>query len=156
MEQDNISKEFGRRVREARKARGWTQTDLAQALGVYKTAITKLEAGSRPTSVTEAARIAGLLGVPVENLVGDGPGASAATVAEFKLRLYAMLTSLAGLEAETRQRRDEYKALYSKFEAYLDSLPEGSVSDDDRALHVLAPNRSPAVSVADLPGVKLG
>jgi transcriptional regulator with XRE-family HTH domain len=46
-EQRKVLSEFGRRVRVARKARGWTQEDLASEVGVDRTYIGGVERGER-------------------------------------------------------------------------------------------------------------
>ncbi|ANO50055.1 helix-turn-helix domain-containing protein [Woeseia oceani] len=50
--------EFGRRVRAARKAQGWTQEDLASEVGVDRTYIGGIERGERNLSLLNINRIA--------------------------------------------------------------------------------------------------
>lgn len=47
VEERKLLSEFGRRVRVARKARGWTQEDLASEVGVDRTYIGGVERGER-------------------------------------------------------------------------------------------------------------
>lgn len=47
----------GRKLREARRARGWTQADLAQHLGVSQTYVSLFEAGERKVPRHVAARL---------------------------------------------------------------------------------------------------
>ena len=70
------SEVFRRRVREVRQAKGWTQPQLAEALGAELTpfAIARLESGKRGVSLDEAVALAAVLGpsllhmlVPLEN-----------------------------------------------------------------------------------------
>lgn len=61
----------GNRIAEARKQRGLTQTQLAEALGTGRSQIVKLERGERRLTVDWARRIATALGVEVSALI-DG------------------------------------------------------------------------------------
>ncbi len=63
--------DFGAQVREARKARGWTQETLARRLreeggiDLSKTAIVRLEKGERPTRLNEVVALARVLEIPL-------------------------------------------------------------------------------------------
>ena len=66
---------FGSRVRTFRKARGWTQEELAQVLAdahkvvLHQTTVAKLESGIRPTNVPEIFALASALGVSYDELL---------------------------------------------------------------------------------------
>jgi len=60
---------LGRRLQEARKARGLTQQDAAGALAVARTTITALEKGNRKTRPDELIQLASLYGRRVSDLV---------------------------------------------------------------------------------------
>ncbi len=72
------SEVFRRRLREVRKLKGWTQQDLAAALGragveLNEFVITRMESGKRRVSVDEAITIAAVLGIsPLHMLVPLG------------------------------------------------------------------------------------
>jgi transcriptional regulator with XRE-family HTH domain len=60
---------FGRRVRQWRQARNWSQEDLAnrlrrQGFDMHQTTVAKIERGTRPLRVAEAAAIADIFRVP--------------------------------------------------------------------------------------------
>jgi transcriptional regulator with XRE-family HTH domain len=57
--------EFGKRVGHARRAAGFTQSDLASAVGMDRTAVTKIESGARRIDSLELARISKVLRRPV-------------------------------------------------------------------------------------------
>ena len=59
----------GERIRRARQSVGATQSDIAKALGVTRTAVSKLEAGARSLSAHEAVLVAGFLDVPIEDVL---------------------------------------------------------------------------------------
>lgn len=61
------------RLREAREALGLTQTDVATALGIPRTAVSALETGHRAVSGLEARRMARLYRRPVGWLLGGDP-----------------------------------------------------------------------------------
>lgn len=70
----DVTDVFGANVRAARKARLWSQTDLAQQLahvGVYvhQTTVAKVENGTRPTSVAEVWALASVLGLGYDELL---------------------------------------------------------------------------------------
>ena len=54
------------RLRELRSARGWTQAELGERLGVSRQAVIALESDKHDPSLDLAYRIAALFGEPVE------------------------------------------------------------------------------------------
>lgn len=62
----------GRRVREARKRRGWTLDQLAERSSVSRRMIVNVEAGSTNASIATLLRLATALGVTLADLVADG------------------------------------------------------------------------------------
>ncbi len=82
----------GARIREARRARGWTQDQLAEAVGVSRSAVAQWETDRAGQVRENLTRIADVLGISVEVLL-HGPAsrasAQAATGDEWALlRLY--------------------------------------------------------------------
>ncbi len=63
----------GTLVAKARDARGWSQAELAAALGVHQSSVSRLEAGRRVAAYDELATIARALGLPVGHLLGASP-----------------------------------------------------------------------------------
>jgi putative molybdopterin biosynthesis protein len=61
----------GNRVREIRLSRGWSQSILAEHVGVSRTAITAIEADGLSPSVTTALALARVLKTTVEELFGE-------------------------------------------------------------------------------------
>ena len=59
----------GTRIREARRARGLTQADLAAAVGVSRSAVAQWETDRAGQVTGNLARIAAVLGVPVAQLI---------------------------------------------------------------------------------------
>lgn len=62
---------FGRRVRELRTARGWTQDSLAEKAGLDRTYIGGIERGERNVALLNIFRLADALGVEPQCLLGD-------------------------------------------------------------------------------------
>lgn len=124
---------FGRRVRDLRTARGWTQAELASALSFtgksyHQTTIAKLENGARPTSVEEVHLLAALLDVEVVDLFRDD-SADALLHAELA-RQASVLANLAADIGDTLRRADQMKKDYARSQERYDELlaklsPEG-------------------------------
>lgn len=64
--------EFGLHVQDRRTARGMTQQELADAVGIGRSQIANIEAGRTATTAYRAALIARALGETVEDLFGMG------------------------------------------------------------------------------------
>lgn len=60
----------GRRVAEARKAKGYTQEQLAEAIGVEPVTLSRQETGDRALSLSNLARIADALDIALGELLG--------------------------------------------------------------------------------------
>lgn len=62
---------IGQNIRKLREAKGMTQEDLAQVLGVTHGAISLWESDKRSMNVKQAVKIAAALGVTLTELVGE-------------------------------------------------------------------------------------
>jgi putative transcriptional regulator len=60
--------ELDNRVREAREAKGWTQAQLAERIGVSRKTVNTVENGVFIPSTVVALKLAAALGEPVEAL----------------------------------------------------------------------------------------
>jgi Zn-dependent peptidase ImmA (M78 family)/transcriptional regulator with XRE-family HTH domain len=67
--------QVGQRIADARVEAELTQADLAQVLGVDRTAVAKIEGGTRRVSAVELARIASKLGRPLDWFLVESPPA---------------------------------------------------------------------------------
>ena len=67
--------QLGQRVADARIEAELTQADLAAAIDLDRTAVAKIEAGSRRVSAVELGRIAAALGRPLDWFLVEGPQA---------------------------------------------------------------------------------
>ena len=63
---------FGSKLREYREAKGYTQEQLAQMIGVAKTTITGYERGNRSPDVSKIKKLAAALGVTGDDLLDTG------------------------------------------------------------------------------------
>lgn len=70
--QDPFYVELGKRIRDARTARGVTQDKLARALTLTRTSITNIEGGRQPVFAHHLVACARFLGVTVESLLAPG------------------------------------------------------------------------------------
>lgn len=59
----DISERIGRRVKELRGERGWTQAELAERAGLKFQAVSRLERGGQSPTITTLQKIADAFGV---------------------------------------------------------------------------------------------
>jgi transcriptional regulator with XRE-family HTH domain len=69
-----VQEQFGARVRDLRKKRGWTQEQLAEAAGRHWTYIGGIERGERNITLEVVADIARALDVEIEELFRELSG----------------------------------------------------------------------------------
>jgi transcriptional regulator with XRE-family HTH domain len=116
MSKQKDSEIFGRNLKRARKAKGLTQKQLAQLLGVSEAAIGMWEAGARLPDVSMASRIAKALDVPLQYLADELPSELPQTYIAFARQD----DPLADLPKEARRSVEEFveylKAKYTKKE----------------------------------------
>ena len=64
---------FGNRVRALRLARGFTQEDLAERSGFFRTYLSRIETGEANPTLTMMFALAGSLNVEITDLFGECP-----------------------------------------------------------------------------------
>jgi Zn-dependent peptidase ImmA (M78 family)/DNA-binding XRE family transcriptional regulator len=104
----------GARLREAREARGWTQQDAADRLGVARTTMVAIEKGERRLKPGELVELAGLYGRPVADLLQRGAPAEG-----FAVQLRGVLPA-APVDTELLPHLEEFQNLcedYARLEA---------------------------------------
>lgn len=69
--QKDDRKSLGNRLREAREYLGFSQEEVASFLGVPRTALTSIEAGTRKVDALELKKLAGLFKRPVAHFTGE-------------------------------------------------------------------------------------
>lgn len=74
-----MSKSFGEHVREARKARGWSQDQLGDLVGLSGVQISRIESGSRAGSARSITLIAEKLDIDLNLLKSPDPLSEAET-----------------------------------------------------------------------------
>ena len=62
---------YGERIRREREAKGLTQEELAEAVGVSRQAVSKWENGTSDPSTSNLCALAKLYGIPVEELLHE-------------------------------------------------------------------------------------
>ena len=67
--QDEICREFGRKVRKLREEQGYSQEGFASEVGIHRTYIGGIERGERNPTLTMIARIAKALNVKPSDLI---------------------------------------------------------------------------------------
>lgn len=65
-----ILKQFGSKVKKLRKAKGWSQDDLAKRAGLHRTYIGSIERSERNVSLINVEKIANALNVKIRVLTG--------------------------------------------------------------------------------------
>jgi len=65
----NILKRFGENVKKLRKAKGWSQEELAEKAKLHRTYIGSIERCERNVSLLNIEKIANALGVAIETLL---------------------------------------------------------------------------------------
>ena len=65
----DILERFGERVRELRKARGWSQEEFAHQCGLDRTYMGGIERGERNVALRNLERVAAALGISIERLM---------------------------------------------------------------------------------------
>jgi transcriptional regulator with XRE-family HTH domain len=65
---DAVAKALGRRIRQLRNNKGWSQEYLADEAGMHRTYLWGIEQGVRNPSIRHLAQIADALGVSVASL----------------------------------------------------------------------------------------
>ena len=66
-----VVRAIGKRIRQLRTARGWSQEHLADEAGMHRTYMWGIEQGIRNPSVRHLVRVADALGVPIRDLFGN-------------------------------------------------------------------------------------
>ena len=97
---------LGRRLQEARKARGLTQQEVADSLGFARTTVTALEKGERRTRPNELIQMARLYGRPVGDFVGAKD-----PVSDFTVQFRAAVSNL-----DSQQAQDELRLAVETFQ----------------------------------------
>lgn len=69
-----VHEHVGRQVAEFRAGRGWSLSEMAEALGFGRATVADVEGGRQDLWLSRVIRIAELLDVPVESLVQVPPG----------------------------------------------------------------------------------
>ncbi len=72
---DNMSKivrnKFGKRIRDLRLKKGWSQEELADKVGLHRTYVGAIERGEQNVSIDNIAKLAKTLGVTIDLLFMD-------------------------------------------------------------------------------------
>lgn len=94
------------RLRSAREARGWTQQQAAEALGIARTTMVAMEAGERRVKPEEIARLAQLYHRKLSELVREDP-----PIEGFAVQLRATLPTSGPVDAELLPAIEELQGL---------------------------------------------
>jgi Zn-dependent peptidase ImmA (M78 family)/transcriptional regulator with XRE-family HTH domain len=126
------AREVGRRLQEARRARGKTQQDAAEHLGVARTTVTAIEKGERRIQPTELVRLAAYYGRQVGELVRSGQSVEA-----FAVQLRATLVPTQATEEEIAGSTWDFQQLCEDY-LELEQICEAPLSRQYPALYEIA------------------
>lgn len=65
----DIRKKFGKRLRQLREERGWSQEEFADRAGLHRTYVSAVERGVRNPTLSVLERLAKALGIQLSELV---------------------------------------------------------------------------------------
>ncbi|GAA0704682.1 hypothetical protein GCM10010193_69600 [Kitasatospora atroaurantiaca] len=106
----NLYERIGQRTKESREARGFTQQQLARAIGLTRASVGNIEAGHQRPQLHILIAIAQALGLSLFDLLGDGELPALAPV----------------LPAPTTQLRTRLTEARNGIDALLRALPTGA------------------------------
>jgi len=66
----DIRKKFGKRLRQLREERGWSQEEFADRAGLHRTYVSAVERGVRNSTLSVIERLAKALGVSLAEMLG--------------------------------------------------------------------------------------
>lgn len=69
-----LSKRLGKNIADARRALGWTQSVLAERIGMEPESISRIERGATLPSLATLEQLAALLGTRIADLLAECPG----------------------------------------------------------------------------------
>ena len=84
---------MGYKIEQARRARGWSQAELARRSGTTQQAIQRYESGEREPKVSAVISMASALGVTISYLLGLDDDASGETLTSDEIRLLSLYRS---------------------------------------------------------------
>ena len=142
---------LGRRIQGARKARGLTQQEVADALSVARTTVTALEKGERRVRPDEIISMAGLFGRTVSDLVG-----SREPISDFAVQFRTAIGAVGSREAQEdmAQAVQEFQRLCEDYlylentngtplrQSYMPEYPVNAASPEDAAEDVASAERN--------------
>ena len=94
---------IGERIRKARLARGLTQAELGKKIGVSQRMVTYYEVRGVSPTPELLVKLAHVLGIPVEELVGQKPGTNPPSEAPESVHLWRRVKKLQELRPNDRK-----------------------------------------------------
>jgi transcriptional regulator with XRE-family HTH domain len=73
-----MTNELSKRIIDLRESKNWTQTQLAEKMGLSKSTMSKIESGYRKITTDELKLLSEIFGVSTDYLLGITPPASSA------------------------------------------------------------------------------
>ncbi|GEA81391.1 helix-turn-helix domain-containing protein [Cellulomonas uda] len=122
-----FAREVGERVRDLRRARGWSQSDLADALTrlgfpMHQTTLAKLERAQRPTPLEDLYALSQVFGVPVVGLLAKADLTDRPALEERLRDLVEERSFFAGRSDELERERLAMLSALAEIDAKIDAL----------------------------------
>jgi len=124
--------DVGTRIARLRAQRGWSQRELAGAVGLDQSAVSRVEAGRRRVSAAELQRFADLFHVSADALLGSGSGQATGTGRAWGRPDYAEVQRSSAARA-TRPASGEHELLTAIERARHRAAPRGESGGARRA-----------------------
>ena len=67
----DVRKKFGKRLRDLREERGWSQEEFADRAGLHRTYVSAVERGIRNPTLSVLEQLANALGLSMAGMVGE-------------------------------------------------------------------------------------
>ncbi len=125
----------GPRLRELRKARGMTQSELARQIGIQQSDLSRMEKGEYRVSLDNLFRILAVFGMDIAEFFGDRPLPEPATrrpLSQEDLRLLHLLRELSPESRREVQEFVEFKLRKERTERRLDAAERARRGEGER------------------------
>jgi len=100
MQDDTLRKALGNRIKELRKAKNWSQKDLAKPLGTSSAQLNKYESSQNTPQIDRLVLLAELLDTTVDYLL---TGNSSSDLPIYNTRLIQRMKVIEGFEAQEKE-----------------------------------------------------
>lgn len=133
---DFWERSFGGKIRDWRRARSWSQEDLAQKMTelgfeMHQTTVAKIERGTRPLRVAEAVALAQVFDVPALAVFhGPGPELEPLSISRMREHMESIEESLADAQERLRYQANQVAYWETDRAAWADMLNRAALREE--------------------------